>query len=121
MPNYKRVNYKDTESATGENIIPGIYEIAEPEKEAETLGGTPPSEEYEKITGRTPTDLAFYLINKINSNIYALTTAFFAVLLYSIALTTGHLGSKEDFFWVTLAIVVTSSIIPLWNLFKKKK
>jgi len=124
MSNYKIVNYKDTESATDETKIPSIYEMTGAEKEGETLAGTPSSKDYEKITGRTPTDLAFLFINKINGNIYTLIATFFAVLLYGIALSTGHLGSKEDFLWVTLAIVVTSLIIPLCtffcNLFKKK-
>ncbi|MBA3063012.1 MAG: hypothetical protein FP833_08720 [Atribacteria sp.] len=128
MSNYKIVNYKDTESATDETIIPEIYEPTEAEKKGETLAGTPPSEDYERITGRTPTDLAFFLINKINGSIYTLFAGFFAVLLYGIAISTGHLKNKEDFLWVTLAIAATSLIIPLcaflcnyYNLFKKKK
>ncbi len=124
MSNYKIANYKDTESATDETKIPEIYETTEAEKESETLAGTPPSKDYEKITGRTPTDLAFLFINKIDGNIYTIIASFFAVLLYGIAISTGHLRNIEDFLWATLAIVVTSSIIPLWvslrNLFKKK-
>ena len=80
MSNYKIVNYKDAESATDETKIPAeVYEITEAEKEGETKAGTPPSKDYEKITGRTPTDLAFLLINKIDGNIYTLIAAFFAV------------------------------------------
>jgi hypothetical protein len=125
MSNYKRINYKDDESATDETKIPAEkYEITEAEKESATKAGTPASKDYEKITGRTPTDLAFLLINKIDGNIYTLIAAFFAVLLYGIAISTGHLGNKEDFLWVTLAIVATSSIVPLCaflrNLPKKK-
>ena len=124
MSNYKIANYKDTESATDETKIPEIYETTEAKKDGETLAGTPPNKDYEKITGRTPTDLAFLFIKKIDGNIYAIITSFFAILLYGIAISTGHLRNIEDFLWVTLAIVGTSLIIPLCaffcNLFKKK-
>lgn len=115
MSNHKTVNAKDTEFTTDETKIPEEYETIKVEKDNETSAETPQRGDYVKI-GRTWPDIAFPFIDKISGNIYI----FIAVLFYCVAIVTGHLRNKEDFFWTTLSIVVSSLIISLYNFFKKK-
>ena len=128
MSNYKKVNIKNVAPTNDETKTPEKYDIPEENEDSPTSAGSPTKEGFEKIVGRTPWDMAFLLFNKIGGNIYLATTSFFALLLYGLAISTGHLKNKEDFLWITLSIIVTSLIIPLGNFLfnlynssKKKK
>lgn len=128
MSNYKKINTKNVESTNDETKTIEKHGSAEDDQDRPTSDGSLTNEGSEKIVGRTPWDMVFLLFSKMGGHIYLVTPPFYALFLYGLAISTGHLKNKEDFLWTTLAIIVISLIIPLgnflfnlYNSYKKKK